>query len=168
MGGVLDSARFAFAIAEASGAPIADVIAVAVGAHGDAMVPLPRFSKIAGVPITESMPAETVEALVSRTVGGGAEVVGLLKTGSAFYAPAASVVSMVEAVLTDSGAVIPSCVRLDGEYGIPDVYISVPAALGRGGVLSIPELPLDDSELAALRGSAATVAEGVDALGLRG
>jgi malate dehydrogenase len=162
MGGVLDSARFAFAIAEATGAPISDVRAMAVGAHGDAMVPLPRFSTVAGVPITE-----TVDALVARTINGGAEVVGLLKTGSAFYAPASSVVSMVEAVLTDSRASLPSCVRLDGEYGIRDVYVSVPAVLGRGGVVDVPELELNEGELAALRASAATVAEGVDALGLR-
>jgi malate dehydrogenase len=166
MGGVLDSARFAYAIAEETGAPIGSVEALAVGAHGDAMVPLPRHSTVDGTPITELLAPDRVEALVERTIFGGAEVVALLKTGSAFYAPAASVVAMVEAVLADEGAVVPSCVYLSGEYGISDVYLSVPAALGREGVRSVVELELDDAELAAVRASAATVAEAVSGLGI--
>ncbi len=164
MGGVLDSARFAYAIAEATGAPIADVTALVVGAHGDAMVPLPRLSTVAGRPLPDLLDAAAVAVLVDRTVNGGAEVVALLKTGSAFYAPAASVVSMVSAVLGDTGAVLPSCVRLTGPYGVEGVHMSVPARLGRSGVAEIVELPLDASELAALQISAATIAEGIAAL----
>lgn len=168
MGGVLDSARFAYAVAEKTGAPISEIDALAIGAHGDAMVPMPRFTTVNGVPITELLPAKDVEGLVERTTFGGAEVVALLKTGSAFYAPAGSIVAMVAAILNDSGAVLPSCVYLNGEYGINDVYLSVPARLGRDGVAGIPELPLNEAELMALQSSAATVAESVDALSLRG
>lgn len=167
MGGVLDSARFAFAVAEKTGAPIDEIDALAMGAHGDAMVPMPRFTTVNGVPISQLMPASDVDDLVSRTIFGGAEVVGLLKTGSAFYAPAGSIVSMVRAVLGDHGTPLPSCVYLTGQYGIEDVYLSVPASLGRSGVLAIPELPVNDAELDALQASAETVAESLDALGLR-
>jgi len=167
MGGVLDTARFAFAIAEKTGAAITDIDALALGAHGDAMVPMPRFSTVAGTPLTELLPAEDVVALTQRTIFGGAEVVALLKTGSAYYAPAASVVSMVRAILGDTGETLPVCAYLSGEYGIDDVYMSVPARLGREGVLEVVELPLDAEELAALQASAATIAEAVDSLGLR-
>jgi len=168
MGGVLDSARFAYAIAEKLGVPVGDVEALACGAHGDAMVPLPAQSFVGGKRLTEILPAEEVEALVQRTIFGGAEVVALLKTGSAFYAPAISVVRMVEAILADSGETLPSCVYLDGQYGVSDVYMSVPATLGRAGVLAVPELDLSAAELAALQASAATIAEALDSLGLRG
>ena len=168
MGGVLDSARFAYFIAAATGAEIADVEALVVGAHGDAMVPLPRLSTVAGRPVTELLSAEDVEEIVRRTVFGGAEVVSLLKTGSAFYAPGASVTAMVEAVLGDTGAVLPSCVRLEGQYGISGLYMSVPAVLGRAGVVGVPELELTDAELAALRASAEGIAEGLAALGIGG
>jgi malate dehydrogenase len=168
MGGVLDSARFAYAIAEKTGAPISEIDALAMGAHGDAMVPMPRFSTVAGRSLTDLLPESDVDSLVERTIFGGAEVVALLKTGSAFYAPAASVVAMVRAVLGDTGAVLPTCAYLDGEYGISDVYMSVPARLGRKGVLEIVELPLSDDELTALQNSAETIAEAVDSLGLRG
>jgi len=168
MGGVLDSARFAFAVAEKTGAPITEIDALAIGAHGDAMVPMPRFTTVNGVPITQLLSAEDVEALVQRTIFGGAEVVALLKSGSAFYAPAGSIVAMVWAILDDSGATLPSCVYLSGEYGIDDVYVSVPARLGRSGVLGVAELPLSDEELDALQLSAETVAESIDGLGLRG
>jgi len=164
MGGVLDSARFAYFIAEATGAAIGDVEALVVGAHGDAMVPLPRLSTVSGRPLTELLPADEVAEVVRRTVFGGAEVVGLLKTGSAFYAPGVSVASMVEAVLGDTGAILPSCVRLDGEYGVAGVHMSVPALLGRSGVLAVPELPLTDDELEAVRASAAQIAEQIAAL----
>jgi malate dehydrogenase len=168
MGGVLDSARFAFAIAEKTGAPIADIEALAMGAHGDAMVPMPRFSTVGGTALTELLEPGNVDALVQRTIFGGAEVVGLLKTGSAFYAPAASVVSMVRAILADTGESLPCCVYLNGEYGVADVYVNVPARLGRKGVLAVDELPLSDAELSALQNSAASIAEAVDSLGLRG
>ncbi|MBE0476607.1 MAG: malate dehydrogenase [Coriobacteriia bacterium] len=164
MGGVLDSARFAYFIAEATAAPIDSVEALVVGAHGDAMVPLPAHSTAGGTPVTRLLPPEQVDELVRRTVHGGAEVVSLLGNGSAFYAPAASVVRMLGAILGDTGEVMTSCVRPDGPYGIDDVYVSVPAALGRGGVHGIPELPLTAEELAALRASAETVREAVAAL----
>lgn len=168
MGGVLDSARFAYAIAERLDVPISDVDALACGAHGDAMVPLPGHSFVAGQPLTSLLDEQGVEDLVQRTIFGGAEVVALLKTGSAFYAPAMSVASMVAAVLNDAGTVHPSCVYLDGEYGIRDVYMSVPARLGKAGVLEIPELELSPREASALRDSAATVADTLDSLELRG
>jgi malate dehydrogenase len=167
MGGVLDSARFAYAIAEKTGASIAEIDALAMGAHGDAMVPMPRFSTVAGRSLTDLLPEADVDELVRRTIFGGAEVVALLKTGSAFYAPAASVVSMVRAILGDTGQTLPTCAYLSGEYGISDVYLSVPARLGRAGVLGVVELPLDERELDALQASAETVAEAVDSLGLR-
>lgn len=167
MGGVLDSARFAYAIAEKTGAAITQIEAIAMGAHGDAMVPMPRFSTVAGTAITDMLSADDVAALTQRTIFGGAEVVALLKTGSAYYAPAASVVSMVRAILGDTGETMPVCAYLSGEYGIEDVYMSVPARLGREGVIEVVELPVTADELAALQASAATIAEAVDSLGLR-
>ncbi len=168
MGGVLDSARFAYAIADHTGIPVSQIDALACGAHGDAMVPLPRFSKVRGAVLTELLPEPAIAQLVERTIFGGAEVVSLLKTGSAFYAPAASVVRMVRSILQPDGVALPSCVYLDGQYGISDVYMSVPAKLGSEGVAEIPELDLNDEELAALRASAQTVSEAIDSLGLRG
>lgn len=164
MGGVLDSARFAYFIAEETGAAIADVDALVMGAHGDAMVPLPRLSTVAGRPVTDLVSPDRAEDLVRRTVFGGAEVVALLKTGSAYYAPAASVASMVEAILTDSRALMPSCVLLQGQYGVADVYMSVPAVLGRRGVVAVPELDLTPEETERLRSSAAGIAEAYAAL----
>ena len=167
MGGVLDTARFAFAIAEETSAPIGAIDALVVGAHGDAMVPLPGHATVGGHPLPAVVAPGRVDALVERTVNGGAEVVGLLKSGSAFYAPAASVVRMARAVLGDTGETIPSCVLLTGQYGVDDVYVSVPAILGRVGVMSVPVLPLTADELGTLRASAATVADTLDTLGLR-
>ena len=164
MGGVLDSARFAYAIAAATSAPITEIEAVAIGAHGDAMVTLPRHSTVGGKRLTEVLTAEEIDALCERTVCGGAEVVALLKSGSAYYAPAASIVRMVEAILDDTGEILPSCVYLDGQYGIKDVYMSVPASLGRAGVIDIPQLDLDDAEIQAVRESAKTIIESVDSL----
>lgn len=166
MGGVLDSARFAYFIAEATGAAITDINAVVIGAHGDTMVPLPRFSTVAGTPLPELLSADAVAEIVRRTVYGGAEVVSLLKSGSAFYAPAASVTAMVAAVLGDTGAVMPSCVLLNGEYGLSGLHLNVPAALGRAGVLSVPEWALDEAELAALQASAAGVADALASIDL--
>ena len=164
MGGVLDSARFAYFIAQATGAAIGEVEALVVGAHGDAMVPLPRLSTVAGRPLTELLPSEEVDEVVRRTVFGGAEVVSLLKTGSAFYAPGVSVAVMVEAILADASVVLPSCVRLDGQYGVTGIHMTVPAVLGRAGVLAVPELPLEPAELAAVQASAAQIAEQIAAL----
>jgi len=164
MGGVLDSARFAYFIARATGVPIDEIDALVVGAHGDAMVPLPRLSSVGGRPLTDALPADEVAEVVRRTVFGGAEVVSLLKTGSAFYAPGASAAAMVEAVLRDSRTTLPSCVLLDGQYGIDGVHMSVPAVLGQAGVVEVPELELTEDELTALRLSADGIREQVAAL----
>jgi malate dehydrogenase len=127
-------------------------------------VPLPRLSTVAGRPLTDLLSAADVDEVVRRTVFGGAEVVALLKTGSAFYAPGASIAAMVAAVLGDEGTVLPSCVRLEGEYGIEGIHMSVPAALGRAGVERVPELTLEAAELAALRASAGQIREQIAAL----
>jgi malate dehydrogenase len=165
MGGVLDSARFAYFIAAEAGVPVSSVDALVVGAHGDAMVPLPRLSMVAGTPLTELMPPDRVAEVVRRTVFGGAEVVALLETGSAYYAPGVCAAAMVEAMLSGSGATMPSCVLLEGQYGVSGTYMSVPAVLGVGGVTRVPELDLADDELAAVRASAAGIAEAFALLG---
>lgn len=167
MGGVLDSARFAYAIADRLDVPVTSVEALVCGAHGDAMVPLPAHTFVAGTPLTELLPAEEVEELVRRTVFGGVEVVNLLQTGSAFYAPAVSIVRMISAILGGERALLPSCVYLTGQYGVSDVYLSVPAALDRCGVREIPEIDLSPAELAALQASANSVVEYLQVLGLR-
>ncbi|MGB4593754.1 MAG: malate dehydrogenase [Coriobacteriia bacterium] len=166
MGGVLDSARFAYFIAQATGAAIDDIDAIVIGAHGDTMVPLPRLSTVAGRPLTDILPADQVDEVVRRTVFGGAEVVSLLKTGSAFYAPGVSVASMVSAILSDARKPLSSCVYLTGQYGLSGVYLNVPAVLGRTGVVEVPEWGLTPEETAALHASAAGVVEGVVSLGL--
>jgi malate dehydrogenase len=165
MGGVLDSARFAYFIARETGAAISAVDALVIGAHGDAMVPLPRLSTVAGTPLTDLLPPDRVAEIVRRTVFGGAEVVALLKTGSAFYAPGVCAAAMVEVLLDNSGATLPSCVLLEGQYGVSGVYMSVPAMIGSGGVRDVLELELTDDELAAVRASAAGIAEAFAALG---
>lgn len=167
MGGVLDSARFAYFIADATGASLSDIDALAMGAHGDAMVPMVRHSTVAGKPLTEVMGVDAARELAERTVYGGAEVVSLLKTGSAFYAPAASVVRMVEAILGDTRETLPACAYLDGEYGLSDIYMSVPAVLGRDGLLEVVELDLEDDEAEAIRESGTSIGAAVDSLGLR-
>jgi malate dehydrogenase len=166
MGGVLDSARFAHAIAEAAGAPVAHVDAMVIGAHGDTMLPLVRLATVAGRPLRDVLAPEQIEEVVHRTVNGGADVVAFLKSGSAFYAPGASVAAMVEAVLADARAVMPACAVLDGEYGLRRVSIGVPAVIGAHGVIEVRELELTDEERLALRDSAAGVSQGIAALGL--
>lgn len=168
MGGVLDSARFAYFIAEATGASPAEIEAVVIGAHGDTMVPLPRLSTVRGAPLTELLPADRIAEVVRRTVNAGAEVVALLQSGSAFYAPAASVTAMVRAILHDTGEVMPACVLLRGEYGLSGLHIGVPASLGREGVRRVVEWDLDEAELAALHASATGVAEAIRSLGADG
>lgn len=165
MGGVLDSGRFAYLIAEETGAPVGDVEALVIGPHGDSMVPLPGLSTVGGRPLTEVLSPETIEGLVGRTIFGGAEVVALLKTGSASYAPAASVVRMLDVIVNDRREELPACVLLDGTYGIEGVYCGATAVLGRRGVVEVPELPLTDAEAARLREAAATVSEGIAAIG---
>lgn len=164
MAGILDSTRFRFFVAEALGCALSDVHAMVLGGHGDQMVPLPRFTTVAGVPITELMDAETIDRLVTRTRKGGAEIVGYLKTGSAYYAPAAAAAEMVEAVLTDRKQLAPCAAYLRGEYGIENLFIGVPAILGKNGVERIVELDLEDNELDELRASAVAVQKGVDEL----
>lgn len=160
MGGVLDSARFVHALSELSAAHPQDIEAWAIGAHGDAMTPMAALSSIKGRPLSELLTAQDIEASVARTIQGGAEVVSHLKTGSAFYAPAASIVKMAIALLTNSDEVLPVCAYLQGQYGINDVYLSVPARLGSKGLKEIVELELDEVDVARLQESAnATIAQ---------
>ncbi len=161
MSGVLDSGRFATFIAMELGCSVRDISAMVLGGHGDTMVPLPRFTTVSGVPITELMSKDVIQRLVERTVNGGAEIVNLLKTGSAFYAPSAAVANMVEAVLKDTKRVMPVCAYLDGEYGKKDVYLGVPVKLGRKGVEEIIELELADDEKKALDRSVEAVKSGI-------
>jgi len=157
MAGVLDSARFRAFIAAELEVSVRDIRGFVLGGHGDTMVPLPRYSTVGGVPITELMSAERIEQLVERTRNGGAEVVALLKTGSAYYAPAASVVEMVEAILRDRRRVLPCAAYLRGEYGIDGLYVGVPVVLGNGGVEKVIEISLTDDERAAFNRSADAV-----------
>ena len=159
MAGVLDSARMATFIAQAAKVSVKNVNAFVMGGHGDTMVPLPRYTTISGVSITEILPKEKIDAIVQRTANGGAEIVALLKTGSAFYAPSAAAVQMAEAILFDKQHVLPCSVWLQGEYGLKDVYVGVPVKLGAKGLEQIIPLNLTESELAALRKSAESVRE---------
>jgi malate dehydrogenase len=156
--GILDSSRFAHFIAEAAGVDVTEVEALTLGSHGETMVPLPSQCRVAGKTLEEALDAETIEQLIERTRNGGAEIVGLLKTGSAYFAPAAAAAQMAIAVLSDSGEVAPVCAWLEGQYGIQDVYLGVPARLGSGGVTEIVELDITPDELAALREAASAVA----------
>jgi malate dehydrogenase len=164
MAGVLDSARFRTFIAEELGVSVADTHAFVLGGHGDTMVPLPRYSTVAGIPITDLLPAERIAALVERTANGGAEIVALLKTGSAFYAPAASTFAMVEAVLLDRRRVLPCAVYLHGEYGVDGLFVGVPVVLGAGGMQRVIEITLTAEERVAFDRSAAAVRELVEKL----
>ena len=165
MAGVLDSARFRHFIAEELNVSVENTTAFVLGGHGDTMVPLPRYSTVAGIPITDLMPADRIEALVDRTRNGGAEIVGLLKTGSAFYAPASSAVEMAESILKDKKKILPCAVNLEGEYGYRDLFIGVPVKLGKKGVEKVIEIKLTDEEKAALDHSAGAVKELVETLG---
>src|SRR6187200_2697642 len=165
MAGVLDSARFRTFIAQELGVSVEDTHAFVLGGHGDTMVPLSRYSTVAGVPITELLPPERVKALEDRTANGGAEIVALLKTGSAFYAPAASAFEMVEAILLDRRRVLPCAVLLEGEYGVDGLFVGVPVVLGAGGMQRVITITLTADEQAAFQKSAASVQELVDKLG---
>jgi len=166
MAGVLDSARFRAFVAMELGVAAVDVQAMVLGGHGDSMVPLPRYTTVGGIPITELLPADAIERLSQRTRDGGAEIVGLLKTGSAYYAPAASTVEMVQAVLKDEKRLLPCSVFLSGEYGLRDLFIGVPCVLGAGGVERVLELPLSEGEKSALTKSANAVAKDISELHL--
>jgi len=162
MAGVLDSARFKAFIALELNVSVENIQAFVLGGHGDTMVPLPRFSTVAGIPITELMSSDRIEALVDRTRKGGAEIVELLKTGSAYYAPASASVEMVEAILKDKKKILPCAVYLEGEYDINDLFIGVPVKLGDTGVEKIIEVKLTDEEKESLQNSAASVKTLVD------
>jgi malate dehydrogenase len=164
--GVLDSARFRTFIALELQVSVEDVTAFVLGGHGDEMVPLPRYSTVAGIPITELLPEERIAAITKRTAGGGGEIVNLLKTGSAFYAPAAALAEMADSILLDKKRVLPCSAYLKGEYGINDMYFGVPCKLGAGGLEQILEVKLNDTERAALQKSAAAVRGMVSELGL--
>ena len=165
MAGVLDAARFRRFIAWEAGVSVRDVAAMVLGGHGDQMVPLPRFSTINGVSITELIPEDRIQALCDRTRTGGGEIVKLLKTGSAFYAPAASGAVMVEAILNNTGHLVPACAFLQGEYGYDDLYMGVPVKLGTGGITQIVELELTDDEKKMLDVSAEAVRKGIADVG---
>ena len=162
--GALDTARYKAFIAQELGVSVRDVHGMVLGGHGDTMVPLPRHTSVAGIPVRELMDEETLQAIIERTRQGGGEIVGLLGY-SGFYAPSAGTVEMVEAILRDRKRVIPSAVLLNGEYGIEGLYVGVPALLGAGGVERIIEMQLNDEERAMLEHSAAAVRSVVDVLG---
>jgi malate dehydrogenase len=164
MAGVLDSARFRAFIAMELDVSVENTHAFVLGGHGDTMVPLARYSTVAGIPITELLSRERIDALVERTRNGGAEIVGLLKTGSAFYAPSAAAVEMAESILKDKKKILPCAALLQGEYGINDLFIGVPVKLGTRGVEEIIEIQLTDEEQAALQKSADSVQELKDVL----
>jgi malate dehydrogenase len=164
MAGVLDTARFRTFIAEKLNVSVEDVVAFVLGGHGDTMVPLVRYTNVAGIPIADLLDAATIEALVKRTRGGGGEIVKYLKTGSAYYAPAAAVVQMVESILKDKKRVLPCSAYLEGEYGIQNLFVGVPVKLGTQGIEKVFEIKLTSEENAALQKSAAAVKEVVDVM----
>jgi len=164
MAGVLDSARFRAFISMELNVSVENTHAFVLGGHGDTMVPLPRYSTVAGIPITELLSEDRIDALVDRTRNGGAEIVGLLKTGSAYYAPASAAVEMAESILKDKKKILPCAVYLQGEYGLKDLFIGVPVKLGAGGVEEIIEITLTADEKSALQNSAAAVQELKDVL----
>jgi malate dehydrogenase len=166
MAGVLDSTRFRSFIAMELNVSVNDVAAMVLGGHGDAMVPLTRFANVSGIPVTELIAPERLKAIEERTRNGGAEVVALLKSGSAFYAPAASAAQMVEAIFKNKRRILPAAVYLDGEYGLKGVFLGVPIRLGATGVEEIIEVPLTEEERLALERSARSVEEGIKELQL--
>ena len=164
MAGILDTSRFRTFIARELGVSVEDVQAYVLGSHGDDMVPLVRYTTVGGIPITELLPQETIERLVQRTRQGGGEIVQLLKSGSAYYAPSAAITQMAEAVLLDKKRILPCCAYLDGEYGIKGLYVGVPVKLGAGGVEEIIEITLTEEERAALNRSVESVRELVEVM----
>lgn len=164
MAGILDSARFRLFIAQELNVSVRDVQAMVLGGHGDSMVPLVRYSTVSGIPISELISAERIEALVTRARNGGIEIVNYLKTGSAYYAPSSSAVEMVEAIARNSNRVLPCSAWLEGEYGLNDVYCGVPVKLNANGIEQILELKLTDEEIAGLKRSADDVAANIKKL----
>ena len=166
MAGVLDTARFRTFIAQELGASVRDVQAYVLGGHGDTMVPLARMCTVAGVPISQLLPAERIEQIVQRTRDGGAEIVKLLGTGSAYFAPSASVLQMVDSILLDKKMIMPCAVYLQGEYGIRDLFVGVPVKLGAQGMEEVVEVELDEDERAQLQKSADAVKELIEVMGI--
>lgn len=164
MAGVLDSARMRCFIGDALNVSVENITAFVLGGHGDTMVPLPRYSTVAGIPITDLLPKEQIDQIVTRTRNGGAEIVSLLKTGSAYYAPSAAAVEMAEAILKDKKEILPCSVLLQGEYGINNLYVGVPVKLGEKGVEEIIQINLTTEERSDLQRSAAAVQELVDVI----
>ncbi len=164
MAGILDTARYRTFIAQELSVSVRDVFALVLGGHGDTMVPLPSMATVGGVAITELMPQDRVETIVDRTRNGGAEIVGLLQSGSAYYAPSAAVAEMVDAILLDQKRILPCAAYLQGEYGIEDLFVGVPVKLGASGVEELVELDLRDDELEDLRNSAGAVRDLVEVL----
>ncbi len=162
MAGVLDTARFRLFIAMELNVSVEDVSAFVLGGHGDSMVPLPRYTSVAGIPLTDLLPADRIEALVSRARNGGLEIVNFLKTGSAYYAPSSAAVQMVESIVKDKKRILPCAVMLNGEYGIKDTVVGVPVKLGRKGMEQILEIKLTPEENAALKKSADEVKLNMD------
>ena len=159
MAGVLDTARYRTFIAMELGVSVEDVHGFVLGGHGDTMVPLPRYTTVAGIPINQLLPADRIEAIADRARNGGAEIVNLLKTGSAYYAPSASVVDMVDSILRDKKRVLPCAALLEGEYGIDGIFVGVPCVLGAAGLEKVLEIELNDQERGALHRSADAVRE---------
>jgi len=162
MAGVLDSARMASFVAEALNVSVKDISPMVLGGHGDTMVPLPRYTTVSGIPITDLLPQDKIDAINKRTQNGGAEIVNLLKTGSAYYAPGSSVVAMVESIVKDQRRILPACVLLEGEYGLKGSWQGVPCVLGRNGLEKIIELKLNDAEKALLARSNEHVAKAIE------
>lgn len=161
MAGILDTARFKAFIALELGASVEDIQALLLGGHGDEMVPLPRYTTVSGIPLSQLLPKETIDRLVDRTRKGGGEIVNLLKTGSAFYAPSAAAIQMTEAILKDKKRILPCCVYLDGEYGLKDICFGVPVKLGTNGVEAVIELQLTEEEKALVTKSAESVKKSI-------
>ncbi|WP_406670928.1 malate dehydrogenase [Methanolobus sp. ZRKC4] len=161
MSGLLDSGRFASFIAQEINCSVKDINAMVLGGHGDSMVPLPGHTTVSGIPLTSLMDEDAINRIIKRTVNAGAEIVGHLKTGSAFYAPSAAIACMTEAILKDTKRIVPASVQLDGEYGLKDICLGVPVKLGKKGAEEIIELELSSQEMAALERSANAVKEGI-------
>ena len=164
MAGVLDTARFKTFLGEALDVSVENISALVLGGHGDTMVPITRLTNVSGIPLSELLPAETIDAIVTRTQNGGAEIVKHLQTGSAYYAPSAATVEMVESILKDKKKVLPCCALLEGEYGINGLFFGVPVKLGASGIEKVYEVQLNDTEKAAMAKSAGAVQEMVDVL----
>jgi malate dehydrogenase len=166
MAGILDTARFRSFIALEANVSVEDIQAMVLGGHGDSMVPLPRYTTISGIPLSQFLDDATVERIVERTRKGGGEIVSYLKTGSAYYAPAAAAAQMVESIVLDKGRILPCAAYLTGQYGIDDVFIGVPVQLGRNGITKVVEVALNDDEKKALQTSADHVKQTIAKLNL--